>query len=266
MQHTDPTGTPAPVLPAPAASPWIRRFRPSPESRVRLVCFPHAGGSASSYLSLSRQLPAEIEAWALQYPGRQERRAEQPFTGLPELADAVFDVLRPQLAEPYAFFGHSMGSVVAFEVARRFERAGLASPVQLFASARRPPSSPQRTTIRLRDDDGLVAEMERLGGTAPGVLDDEELRAMVLPVVRADYHALETYTCDQGAVVHCPLTALSGDADPSLAVTEVEGWREHTTGAFGVSVYSGGHFYLDGNVPAVTREIATTLLGPSGAV
>ncbi|MCB5906115.1 thioesterase II family protein [Streptomyces pinistramenti] len=265
MQHTDPTGTPAPALPDPSADPWIRRFRPAPESRVRLVCFPHAGGAASFYLPLARQLPPGIEAWSLQYPGRQERRTEAPFTAIPELADAAFDALRPHLTEPFAFFGHSMGSIVAFEVARRCERAGLPGPVRLFVSARRAPSDPRRKAIRLLDDDGLVAELERLGGTAPGVLADAELRAMVLPAVRADYHAIETYVCGQGERVNCPLTVLSGDADPSLAVADAPAWQQHTTAECEVSVYSGGHFYLEGHVPEVAERIGGALLGtPAG--
>lgn len=250
----------------PATGRWIRCFRPSPDSAARLVCFPHAGGSATSYLPLSRQLAPRVETWALQYPGRQERRKEPLRTSVDVLADEIFDVLAPQLeprSAPYAFFGHSMGAIVAFEVALRFARAGLDGPVRLFASARRAPSVPNPGSVRLRDDAGLLAEMERLGGTAPGVLDDAGLRAMVLPVVRADYQAIETYRCAPGAAVGCPVTVLCGDRDPALAVGEAAAWREHTRGGCDVAVYPGGHFYLDGQVAAVARDL-TAAVCPSG--
>ncbi|WP_399083228.1 thioesterase II family protein [Streptomyces sp. BBFR2] len=255
MQPTDSPRT------APArGTPWIRRFG-TVRGGVPLVCFPHAGGSASSYVTLSRHLAPRVEVWAVQYPGRQERRREPLFTEIAGLADAAFEALRPHLTAPFAFFGHSMGAVVAFEVARRCEAAGT-GPVRLFASARRAPSVPSPGNIRLRDDDGLVAEIERLGGVAPGVLDDPELRAMVLPVVRADYRAIETYLSGPGATVGCPLTVLCADADPALAVPEAGAWRAHTTGPFDVSVHPGGHFYLDARAAAVAAEITGALSGP----
>ncbi|GAA3185770.1 MULTISPECIES: thioesterase II family protein [Streptomyces] len=242
--------------------PWLRRLGAAADDAVPLVCFPHAGGSAGSYLALSKRLAPHVATWAVQYPGRQERHREAPFTEVTALADAAFAALRPYLSAPYAFFGHSMGAVVAFEVARRCETAG-AGPVRLFASGRRAPSVPHRGATGWRDDDALVAELERLGGTAPGVLADPELRALVLPALRADYRAVEGYVCAAGATVGCPLTVLCGDADPVFAVSEAGAWRPHTTGAFDVSVHPGGHFYLDPQAAGVAAVVTAALTGPA---
>ncbi|MEU3713506.1 thioesterase II family protein [Streptomyces catenulae] len=242
--------------------PWIRRFGAA-DGAVPLVCFPHAGGSAGSYLPLAKQLTPHVETWAVQYPGRQERYRETPFTEVTALADAAFTALRPHLTGPYAFFGHSMGALVAFEVARRCEAETGHGPVRLFASARRAPSVPHRGATGWRDDDALVAELERLGGTIPGALDDPDLRAMVLPVLRADYRAVEGYVCAAGATVGCPLTVLCGDRDPVVTVAETDAWRPHTTGAFDVTVHPGGHFYLDARAAEVAAGIIGALTGPT---
>ncbi|MFF1505596.1 thioesterase II family protein [Streptomyces sp. NPDC058316] len=244
------------------SSPWIRRFAPyggPPPSRARLVCFPHAGGAASYYFPLSRQLAPTVETWAVQYPGRQDRRKEPLLTSLSDMADAAFEALRPHVRPPYSFFGHSMGALLAFEVAHRFERLGQDGPVQVFASARRAPSAGGRERVPPRTDAEVLADIKRLGGTAPGALDDEGLRAMILPVIRADYRAVETYVCETGRTLRCPLTVLVGDDDPMVTVAEAAQWRAHSTGAFALSVYPGSHFYLADQLADVARDISASL-------
>ncbi len=115
---------------------------------------------------------------------------------------------------PYAFFGHSMGAVLAFETARRRAAERATGPLRLFASARRAPSVPRTQTVHLRDDDGLLAEIRRLNGTNQQVLQDEELLALALPTIRADYRALETYRYAPGAPLDCPVTVLAGTRTP----------------------------------------------------
>jgi surfactin synthase thioesterase subunit len=227
---------------------------------MRLVAFPHAGGAATYWFPMSRALQPDIEVLSVQYPGRQDRRAEKPIDNLLVLAERIAEVLRPWLDGPTAFFGHSMGASLAYEVARILERRGETPPlVQLFASGRRAPARLRPESVHLRDDHGLVAEIRRLSGTDDGVLNDAELLRMVLPAIRSDYRAIETYRPPAGPVLGCPITAFTGDVDPQVSYEEALAWREHTTGAFDIQVFSGGHFYLADQQEAVLEEISGRL-------
>ncbi|OIK28713.1 thioesterase II family protein [Streptomyces malaysiense] len=239
---------------------WIRCFEPRPRSGRRLVCFPHAGGSASHYFALSRALP-DTEVLAVQYPGRQDRHAEPCVDSLTGLADRVHDVLRRRAGTPCAFFGHSMGAVIAFEVAQRLQREDAASPSHLFVSSRRAPSRYREGAVHRQSDAGVVSELRRLGGTDERFLADEELRAAVLKVTRADYKAIETYRWVPEPPLTCPITALVGDSDPHTSRDEASAWAAHTTGPFRLHTFPGGHFYLDPASPEVTDVLATALAG-----
>ncbi|MEV0698651.1 alpha/beta fold hydrolase [Saccharopolyspora sp. NPDC050389] len=228
------------TVPAAEGQLWIRRFHPAPDAGARLVALPHAGGSASFYFPLSRALAPRVEVLSVQYPGRQDRRAERCIDDIGELADRLATELRQWADRPLALFGHSMGAVVGFEVARRLEVA----PIRLIASGRRAPSTYRDERVHLCDDDGLVAELRKLSGTASGVLGDEELLRMILPAVRGDYRAAETYRGVPGAKVTCPITVLIGDDDPKVTLAEAEAWREHTDAEVDLRVFPGGHFYL----------------------
>lgn len=238
---------------------WLRRFPTHPQIDVRLVCFPHAGGSASYYFALSQALNRELEVVAIQYPGRQERRREPLIDSISELSDRIFDVLSAEHHDRTAFFGHSMGAVVAFEVAQRFRRKLGTGPEWLFVSGRRAPSRHRPGTVHLCDDAGLVAELRTVGGTDPSFLADDELRQVILPVARNDFKAVETYTWTSGPPLDCPVTAFVGDHDPQTTVTDAAAWSGHTTGAFDLKVFPGGHFFLDTHRDAVARTIATAI-------
>jgi surfactin synthase thioesterase subunit len=245
-----------------ASSLWLRRFHPVPDSRQQLVCFPHAGGSASFYFPVSAQLSPMAEVLAVQYPGRQDRRAESSPSDIATLADQVYEAVGDELRHrPTTFFGHSMGAVLAFEVARRLQADG-GGVAHLFASGRRAPSRHRDENVHQRDDDGIVAELKLLSGTDAALLGDEELLRMILPAIRSDYTAIETYRCAPGVTIDAPITALTGDADPKTSLDEAEDWRGHTTGAFDLRVFPGGHFYLSSQAPAVLsllREHLTTV-------
>jgi pyochelin biosynthetic protein PchC len=247
--------------PAEDAELWIRRFHPSPDSGIRLVCFPHAGGAASYYFAVSRDLAPGIEVLAVQYPGRQDRRLEPLIDNVPDLADQIFAALAPQAARPFAFFGHSMGAVLAFEVARRLRSRLGVSPERLFVSGRRAPSRSREASVHLRDDAGIIAELDRLGGTDKRLLSEPEVLEAIVTVSRNDYKVAETYDWTPGAPLDCPVTALIGTADPQVSVEEARAWSTHTTGAFELSVFPGGHFYLDQARAEVLQVIVSGLGG-----
>ncbi|MFG2977940.1 thioesterase II family protein [Streptomyces sp. NPDC048331] len=239
---------------------WLRRYRAARSGAVRLVCFPHAGGAANFYLPFSRQLSPTVETLAVQYPGRHDRLAEPPARSLAELADGVVAELADVEEDgcgPLVLFGHSMGAVVAFEVARRLER----DPLALIVSACRAPSRLRAGSVHLRDDGGVLAELRRLGGTAGDLLGNEELLKMFLPTVRADYAALAAYTEPEPVTppLACPITVMAGDSDPVVPVDEALAWAQFTTGGFTSEIFPGGHFYLTSCADQVTESVLRTV-------
>lgn len=239
---------------------WARCFHPAPAAPAQLFCFPHAGGSASFYFPVSAQLSSVAEVFAVQYPGRQDRRKETAPGDLGVLADQVHEALRPALnGRPTVFFGHSMGATLAFEVARRLEADG-GELAHLFASGRRAPSRVRDENVHRKTDEGIVEELKMLAGTDTALLGDEEILRMILPAVRSDYRAVETYRCAPDVTVRAPLTVLTGDSDPKTSLEEAEAWRGHTTGAFDLEVHPGGHFFLTDRAPAVIALLRKHLL------
>jgi surfactin synthase thioesterase subunit len=240
--------------PSGAPELWLRRYRPSATATARLVCLPHAGGSASYFLPVAAALSPQVDVVAVQYPGRQDRRSEKPVTDLHDLGAQVHQILRSQDDLPVTFFGHSMGASLAFEVIRRFEAEGR-GPVRLFASGRRAPSIYREESVHQLGDAGLLAEIRRLNGTSSLVLNDDELMRAALPALRADYQAAELYRGEPGATIDAPITALTGDADPKTTLADAQAWERHTTSAFDLEVFPGGHFFLSDQTAAVIRVL-----------
>ncbi|MFE1344200.1 thioesterase II family protein [Streptomyces sp. NPDC058757] len=249
-------------------SEWLRRFAvPGGDSATAggtaLVCFPHAGGAASAYVPLARALAPAVPVLAVQYPGRQDRGHERPLDDIGELADALAAEVRRAVEGPYAFFGHSMGATLAYETARRLRADGRPGPRHLFLSARRAPSPDPGPRDRPLTDADVMASVRRLGGTPPAVLDDPELREMVMPALRADYRAVGRYAWRPGPPLDVPIGVFVGDADPVVAVEQAAAWRDFTTAPTTLEVFRGGHFYLDRHLPAVARSLTAALAAPA---
>ncbi|WP_224304258.1 thioesterase II family protein [Streptomyces olivaceus] len=246
---------------------WIRRFRPAPNpgpaspEATTLVCFPHAGGLATSFYALSQTLSERLDVVAVQYPGRQDRHREPAIEDLRELADQTFTALTEALGteRPLALFGHSMGACVAFEVARRLEEQAGVGRTTLFVSGHRAPSLPRTENLHLQGDDALLRDIRALSGTAPHALDDEDIVGLFLSSLRADYRAIGTYRAPEDAVLGCPVVALTGDTDPKTTVEEAQAWRDHTTGPFTLKVFSGGHFFASDHTEAVADLVSQHL-------
>jgi surfactin synthase thioesterase subunit len=240
-----------------ATGAWLRTYVAAPDAAVRLVCLVHAGGSASFWLPAARALAPRAEVVAIQYPGRQDRRHEPCIADLPELARQIHGPLAGLPEKPTALLGHSMGAVLAFEIATLMEAHRPAT--HLFVSGRRAPSVLRSEVLHLLDDDGLIAEVSQLGGTNSSILQDEELMRMALPAIRNDYRAAETYNWTAGKLLSCPITAFVGDEDPKASVVEVAAWARHTTATFAMQVLAGGHFFLVENSSAVLETVADML-------
>ncbi|QXJ26564.1 thioesterase [Actinomadura graeca] len=243
---------------------WFRGFHPAAPNAPRLLCFPHAGGAANTYHRLSEALSPDVEVVAVQYPGRQDRHREPVLTGLRELAGLISAELQgtglqdtgtPDPRPAPAFFGHSMGAVVAFEVARRLA----APPPVLFAAGRKAPSRSVQERVHPMSDEDILADVGRLGGMDARRLRSRALTRMVLPVLRGDYEAIDTYAYEPGPPLPCPVVVLVGDADPMTPVEDALAWTSHGTGGEH-HVLPGGHFFLDGHHDRIVRLIRDRLL------
>lgn len=238
---------------------WIRRYRPSATSTTRLVCFPHAGGSASFFHPLAPRFSPDTDVVSLQYPGRQDRRNEPCVEDIETLADLLTDEIAALSDKPTVFFGHSMGAVLAFETAYRLEQRGTRAPRSVIASGRRGPSTRRDEEVHKQDDNGMISELKKLNGTDTAIFGDEELLRMAMPAIRNDYRAIETYTCDPDRRVSAPIVVLTGTDDPKTTLEEANVWKQHTDGGFRLREFTGGHFFLTDHLAEVNREIETEL-------
>ena len=243
-----------------SATPWLVPFASSPRSPFRLFCFPYAGGVAHIFRQWPQRLPAGVEVCAVQPPGRGNRMREPPFTNLKELVAAAAPALRPYMDRPFAFYGHSMGATVAYELARRLREEGHAGPLHLFVSGCRAPqlADTREFTYNLPEPE-FIEELRRLNGTPSEVLDHAELLQLMLPLLRADFAAIQTYAYSEGPQLECPLTAVGGQDDAEVTREHLTPWGDVTTGGFSLQMLPGDHFFLHASQNALLEIIARQL-------
>jgi medium-chain acyl-[acyl-carrier-protein] hydrolase len=213
------------------------------DAKVRLFVLPHAGGSASFYNSWAR-LPQWLDVCLVELPGRGARFNETPLESIDDIVQGVGAALAPLFDVPFALFGHSMGAVVAFELARWLRAERAISPVHMFASAHAAPHVPQRKRRAALSDAALVDELRAMNGTPSAVLDQPSLLEVVLPIVRADFTALESYRYAPDAPLDCPMTVFGGTRDANVSREALAAWRKETTAPVQVTQFEGDHFYL----------------------
>ncbi|MEU0674546.1 alpha/beta fold hydrolase [Streptomyces sp. NPDC006172] len=254
------------VVQAATGADWFRVYVPRPSARLRLFCFPHAGGAASTFRELARLAPPDVELVAVQYPGRQDRFGEPLADTLDALVRDVTAALLPRLDRPAAFLGHSMGGTVAFEVARRLRATHPGAPAHLFVSARKAPHIDMGRALAFRDDADAMAYVQALGGAGAALLADPELRELTLPVLRGDFRLVETYRFRPSAPLTCPITVVTGDTDPSCGPDDAARWARHTVAAHTVRTLPGGHFYLETAGPQLMSLIAEALCAAPASI
>lgn len=213
---------------------------------VRLFCFHHAGGAASAYQRWQEELGPRIAVLPVQLPGRERRVAERRFTGIEELVADLDESLDPVLGEPYAFYGHSMGAIVAYNLALLRAGRGRGLPVRLMVGAYPPPHllAPITDALSL-DDDKLARWLIDMGGMSELMLGYRDWLAAALALLRDDLRVCQSHRPPPaGRVLPCPIDVFAGDRDPLLPLDRVGGWAEHTTAGCQVHTVSGGHFFL----------------------
>lgn len=242
-------------------SPYVRRARRA-DPRVRLFCFPHAGAGAAAFADWPPRLPPAVELIAVQLPGREDRVREQPLTELPVVVRTLGAALRPYLRGRFAFFGHSGGALLAFELARALRSRGGAQPEHLLLSGQPAPDLPPvAEPIHALPDAEFATALAGFGGTAQSLVDDPDLMGLLLPALRADFAIGERYEHHPAEPLAADITALGGTDDPRAPEEALLGWREQTTGAFRTRLFSGGdHFYLNDLDQQVPEELGRILL------
>lgn len=245
------------LISMPAIFPsWIKRV-PTPggqPSTGAVVVFPHAGAAAAGYRVLAAALAAGADTYIVQYPRRADRLDHPAHETVHDLARGLFDAAPWRSVAPLRLFGHSMGAVVAFEFACIAEEHDVAVD-KLWVSAGPPPSVVAEMPELPTSDDGVLAEIADLGGTAPELLADEEFSELLTTAMRADYQAFNRYDPSPDVRVATDIHVLGGRHDHRIGIDVLRQWDRHTAGSFELSLYDGGHFYVNDHVKAIAEQV-----------
>lgn len=225
---------------------WVIRPELQPAAQARLFCLPYAGGGSTPFRSWSTSLQhIGVEVCPILLPGREDRIAEPAFHSLDLLVQELAEVLQPYLDLPFAFFGHSMGALISFELARQLRRQGGHHPAHLFLSSHRAAQLPDRSTpIRLLPDGEFIEEMRKLNGIPSEVVASQELLRLIMPTLRADITLCETYLYTDETPLDCGISAFGGRQDSTASYQELVAWKEQTCRSFSIHLLPGDHFYL----------------------
>ena len=243
-------------------NPWFAYVKPRRAAQLRLFCLPFAGGSATIFRNWADVLPGFVEVCPIQLPGRGARLHEAPFISMQSLVDAIEPSISANLDKPFAFFGHSMGASISFELIHKLRSERGLEPAHFFASGRQAPQIPDTDPITFNSPRlEFIQELHRLEGTPQEILDHPELLELILPVLRADFELIQTYEYVARPRLKCPITALGGIADKEIGREELDAWREQSSGPFRMCLFPGNHFFLQSEERSVLQIIAEQLRG-----
>jgi medium-chain acyl-[acyl-carrier-protein] hydrolase len=226
-------------------SSFVIANRHNPSARLRLFCFPHGGAGTSAFKAWPQHLPSDVEVCSIRLPGREDRLLENPIEEMGPLVSALSEAFAPWLGKPFAFFGHSMGALVSFELARALRAKSRRTPEWMFVSGIAAPQVHHVVNpVHLLPDRELTSRLRDLHGTPSEVLTNPELMNLLLPALRADHAVAETYHYTPERPLECPLTAFGGQSDPDVSRADLEAWGRQTSAAFEVVLMQGDHFFL----------------------
>ncbi len=242
---------------------WVICSDVRPEAKFRVFCFPYAGGNAQIYRSWSKVFPEFIEVMAVNLPGHGSRIMEPAISRLDPLVRSIAEAIYPYLKEKqFAFFGHSMGALVCFELSRHIFKEYNICPVHLFVSAHCAPQLPSRYAGQkdyMLPDNELLKKVKDLNGTPQWMLENEEIMQLAIPIMRADMEVCQTYNYVDELPLQVPITAFAGSQDECVSIDEIRSWKEQTNKNFRMEVISGDHFFIQSMGDLVSRSVAEEL-------
>ncbi|MEO1374973.1 MAG: thioesterase II family protein [Cyanobacteria bacterium J06635_10] len=242
---------------------WITVPLVNPQADLRLFCFPYAGGSSIIFRRWQDLLQANIELCPIELPGRGSKIKLAPLNRLEPIVKELSQQIQPYLDKPFAFFGHSMGGLLSFELTRKlYQKYGI-SPVHLFISAR---SAPQllesEPPIHALPESDFIDKLRDYNGTPEAVLENQELMQLFLPILRADFAVLETYKYQNAPPLECPISVFGGLQDNKITIEELEAWQEQTNSSFLLKMLPGDHFFINHSYSLLTEQISEILSLP----
>jgi len=241
-------------------SKWLIKPHPKPNADLRIICFPYAGGSASTYISWSKLLPNNVELIAVQPPGRSSRMFEPCFTEMSMLVNDFLRIMPSIIDKPYILIGHSLGSRVAFELMLQCQRQGIQTPVHFIASGSRGPHiKPRKKPIHHLPEKEFILELEELNGTPMEILKNKELITLCLPLLRADFQLAENYLFTSDVSFECRVTVFGGQSDSEITITDLSSWEIFFTGLAETKLFAGDHFFIESNKRDVIKEVNTII-------
>ena len=242
----------------PIEDPWFGRTLDNADGRLLLFCFPPVGGGSMFFRSWLNSRPQRIAICPVQLPGREYRIMEQPFERLEPLVQKLVEVIPHE--RPFALFGHSMGALISFEVARGLRKQGLPGPQHMFVSAKAAPQLPRKPPRYCLPDHEFVEALRLLGGTSETVLNDVGLLRDFLPMLRADFAVIDTYEYVQEEPLDCPIHAFGGREDREVSCDQLLPWRTQTRAEFSSRIFPGSHFYIQTAWGKLLEDISNALV------
>lgn len=251
------------TVPVPSADAWLARPHTARRGGVPLLCLPNAGGSASLYFAWARLVPPKIELCPIQLPGRENRLREAPLDQMDAVVEPLAEALAGYLKGPFAIFGHSLGGLIGFELARTLRRRHGMQPAHLFISARRAPHLPRQfASIHALPDDLFLDELTRRYNGIPDLIrQDPEMLSLYLPILRADVKVFETHSWVEEEPLDCPISVFGGREDTSVPAKDLAAWAMHSTKPIEMKLFPGGHFYLQTARQELLAEISRSMAG-----
>jgi medium-chain acyl-[acyl-carrier-protein] hydrolase len=238
---------------------WIKLSKGENEN-FRVFCFPYSGGTAQVYRPLTNLLPDGVSVYAYELPGRGRRFGEEIPDRLAGIVEDAFLPIKGLIERPYAFFGHSLGGIIAFEMARHLRKQGHPLPRHLFVSGIRAPQVPKREEEAFSlPRQEFIDKIKELGGTPSEILENEEMLDIMIPVLRKDFQLYETYSYSQDAPLSIPITAFGGRGDNFVTEGDIKKWSEHTSSLFEMRMFDGDHFFILDNMDNVAQLIAQAI-------